>query len=178
MKLHILTAGLALFALAPDAAAQPLGRGAMTSPVGAPVTARPYLVAAASADQFEIQSSQLALRMSRDAEVRRTAQMLINDHQRLSAETMAAARRARLVPPPVALTPEHAAKLRELSKAGAERFDAAYRQAQVAAHQEALALHRGYANSGDVPALRTTAAKAVPVVEMHLHHVEQNQHRQ
>jgi putative membrane protein len=66
--------------------------------------------------------------------------------------------------------------LRDLRQARRGSFDTAFNQAQLTAHQEALALHRGYAAGGDVPALRATAAKAVPVVEMHLRHVEQHRH--
>lgn len=175
MKRHILFASLIIAAVVPAAHAQPNGRPMMAR-ADIPTAAVPYLRAAASGDQFEIQSSQLALQMSHDRQVRQMAQMLITDHRRLSADTMAAARRSRISPPPAMLTPEHMAMLRDLRQARPGQFDMAFNQAQIAAHQEALALHRGYAERGDVPALRATAAKAVPVVEMHLREAQQHQH--
>jgi putative membrane protein len=80
---------------------------------------------------------------------------------------MAAARAAGLTPPPPALLPNHQAMLDQLRAAG-PNFDVAFRDAQVAAHTEALTLHQNYASGGDLPALRTVAGAAVPVVQQHL----------
>ena len=63
--------------------------------------------------------------------------------------------------------PNHQAMLDQLRSTGAN-FDVAFKQAQIAAHQEALALHQNYASGGDVPALRTVAGAAVPIIQQHL----------
>jgi predicted outer membrane protein len=47
-------------------------------------------------------------------------------------------------------------------------FDAMFVQAQIVGHQEALAIHGGYAQSGDDPKLRTIAANAVTLIQRHL----------
>jgi putative membrane protein len=65
------------------------------------------------------------------------------------------------------MMPNHQAMLEQLRTAG-PNFDVAFRDAQVAAHQEALALHQNYANGGDLPALRTVAGAAVPIIQQHL----------
>jgi putative membrane protein len=52
-------------------------------------------------------------------------------------------------------------------------FDKAYLHQQVAAHQEALSLHKGFAEHGDNAVLKDMAAKTAPVVEMHLDHLKQ-----
>jgi putative membrane protein len=127
---------------------------------------------ASSGDLFEIQSSQLALQTARDPELKRTAQMIIDDHTRLTSELQAAATSARITPPPPALAPHHARMLAQLRSGGAANFDRTYRQQQIVAHQEALMIHRGYASRGDVPALQQAATRAVPVIEMHLQHVQ------
>jgi putative membrane protein len=44
----------------------------------------------------------------------------------------------------------------------------AYQQAQISAHQQAIQLMQNYAASGDVPALRTVASQAIPVMQKHL----------
>jgi len=133
-----------------------------------PTTALPYVANAGSSDQFEIQSSQLALQNSQNPEVRRYAQMLIDHHTQTSAAVMEAARQAGLTPPPPMLMPRHAALLAALRAAPAARFDMVYLGQQVPAHQEALALHQNYASAGDTPSLRSAAASAVPLVQQHL----------
>ena len=127
-----------------------------------------YTRMAASSDQFEIQSGQLALQMSQNPAVREFAQMLINHHQQTTAQLASAAQSSGLPVPPPAMTGAHAQMLANLRGAPAGMFDAAFRAAQIQAHQEALALHQNYAASGDIPALRTVAGGAVPVIQQHL----------
>ncbi len=138
------------------------------SPLAAPM----YMQMAASGDLFEIQSSQLALQMSQNAGVRAMAQMLIADHTRMSNEMRVAAATAGLTPPPPALLPHHAQMLEQLRAAAPGTFDLAFRDAQIAAHTEALQLHQNYASGGDHPALRAVAARAVPVIQGHLNHAQ------
>ena len=133
-----------------------------------PNTAMPYVAAAGSSDQFEIQSSREALAKSQNPEVRRYAQMLIDHHTQTSATVMAAARDAGMTPPPPMLMPRHAAMLRTVQAAPVAQFDRVYMTAQVPAHQEALLLHQNYAANGDTPSLRTAASTAVPLVQQHL----------
>jgi putative membrane protein len=127
-----------------------------------------FLAHAASGDQFEIQSSQLALAASQNMAVRNFANLLIADHTRMGAAMAAAAQSAGITPPP-AMLPEQQAALDQLRAAGTgPNFDMAFRQAQIAAHQQALGLMQNYAASGDVPALRTAAQQAIPAIQMHL----------
>lgn len=133
-----------------------------------PRTALPYVAAAGSSDQFEIQSSQEALSKSQSEDVRRFAQMLIDHHTQTSQSVMAAAREAGMTPPPPVLMPRHAAMLRTIQAAPADRFDGVYLAAQVPAHVEALALHQTYSANGDTPSLRAAAGAAVPIVQQHL----------
>ena len=134
-----------------------------------PLMAPGYMAQAASADQFEIQSGQLAMQASQNAAVRNIANMLITDHTQTTQSLMAAAAAARLQPPPPTILPAHQAMLDQLRSAGTGySFDQAFQQVQIQAHQQALALHQGYATSGDVPALRTAAGGTVPIVQRHL----------
>jgi putative membrane protein len=169
MKHSFAHISLALLAAAGPIVCTPAAaQSAATSAAAARTDSRAYLQTAASSDLFEIQSSQVALRVSRNQAIRDFAQMLVDDHTRLSAEMKTTAAGAGMAPPPPALLPAHAQKLRLLQSTSAARFDAAYRREQIAAHQQALALHRGYANAGDVPAFKAVAARAVPVIEHHL----------
>jgi putative membrane protein len=139
-----------------------------SSPLAAPT----YMSMAASGDQFEIQSSQLALQRSSNPAVRQLAQMLITDHTNMSAQMAAAAQSAGLPSPPPALLPEHASMLQQLQATDAAGFDMAYRDVQLSAHQQALTLHQNYASGGDNAALRPVAASAVPIIQGHLNSLQ------
>jgi putative membrane protein len=97
-----------------------------------------YTRMAASSDQFEIQSGQLALQMSQNPAVRQYAQMLIDHHQQTTAQLATAAQSAGLPVPPPAMTGAHAQLLANLRGAPMGSFDMAFRDAQIQAHTEAL----------------------------------------
>ena len=65
------------------------------------------------------------------------------------------------------LSPEKTALLNQLASTSGPQFDRLYGQAQRQAHQEALALHSGYAQAGNDPTLRQFAGSVVPHIEHH-----------
>jgi putative membrane protein len=134
-----------------------------------PLLAPGFMAQAASANQFEIQSAQLALSASQNASVQNFANVLIADHSAMGQQMAAAAAAANLPPPPVTLLPAQQAMLDQLRSAGSGyAFDQLFQQDQVNAHQQGIALMQNYSASGDVPALRTLAAGAIPVMQKHL----------
>jgi putative membrane protein len=158
-------AALVAFAFAGSAMAQ---TPPPPPPAEAKMRAMPYVMAAGMSDQFEIQSSRIAMQKSPNAATRRYAAMLVQHHNRTTAATMRAATRARLAPPAPMLDPAAAPSIAELNAASRADFDRIYFGQQVPAHQAALDLHRGYAANGDAAPLRVTARTAVPVVRKHL----------
>jgi putative membrane protein len=171
-KVAIMLAGALLAGCSNNRAAEP-GPAVSAVDPNNPLMAPGYLAMAGSSDQFEIQSSQLALQVSQNPAVRNMANMLIADHTRSTQMLMAAAQSAGLTPPPPALLPPHQAMLDQLRAAGSgPAFDQAFQQIQLQAHQEALALHQNYSAQGDVAALRTTAGQIVPVIQMHIQHAQ------
>ena len=134
-----------------------------------PLFAPGFLAQAASANQFEIESSQLALQASQNAAVRNYANLLISDHTRLGQQVTAAAAAGGVPMPPPGLLPAQQSALAQLQAAGTgPNFDMAYRQAQIDAHNQAIGLMQNYSASGDVPALRPAARSAIPMMQMHL----------
>jgi putative membrane protein len=136
-----------------------------------PLFAPGFMAQAASGDQFEIQSSQLALQTSSNPAVRNFANLLIADHTRMSQALAAAATAAGLTPPAPLLLPAQQATLDQLRTTG-PNFDAAFRGVQISGHQQALQLMQNYAASGDVPALRNAASQAIPIIQMHLNQAQ------
>lgn len=171
-KIAVILGGAALLAACSNnPPAEPVA--AVAADPNNPLMAPGYMAMAGSSDQFEIQSSQLALQASQNPAVRNMANMLIADHTRSTQMLMAAAQSAGLTPPPPALLPPHQAMLDQLRAAGSgPAFDQAFQQIQLQAHQEALALHQNYSAQGDVPALRTVAGQIVPVIQMHIQHAQ------
>ena len=134
-----------------------------------PLFAPGFLAQAASANQFEIESSQLALQASQNAAVRNYANLLISDHTRLGQQVTAAAAAGGVPMPPPGLLPAQQSALAQLQAAGTgPNFDMAYRQAQIDAHNQAIGLMQNYSASGDVPALRSAAGSAIPMMQLHL----------
>ena len=172
MRKMLIAVGGALLAACQTTAPAPPPGAAMIDP-NDPRFAPGFMAQAASGGEFEIQSSQLALQMSQNVAVRNFANMMIADHSRLNQAVAAAATAARLTPPAPVLLPADQAMLDQLrASGGGAAFDLAYKNAQVSAHQNALALMQGYATGGDVPSLRNAAAQAVPVVQMHLNQAQ------
>lgn len=127
-----------------------------------------YVVSAGASDLFEIESSRLALERSRNEDVRRFAQMMVDDHTGTTERVMAAARDLRMNPEPPKLMGEHAQMMEALKNASDADFDKVYVENQIKAHRLALNVHRNYAKGGDAPQLRETAKTIVPAIEQHL----------
>jgi putative membrane protein len=149
--------------------------GCMTPMASAPApvavtSAAEFVPTATSSNLFEIESSRLALQRSRDPEVRRFAQQMIRDHNAASRRMTSVVRRAGLPTPPPAMNAKHQQMLATVQ--AAPNFDAAYVNAQLMAHQEAVALFTSYSQNGDVPQLAQFAGATLPVLEMHLEHVQ------
>ena len=86
-----------------------------------------FLAHASSANQFELESAQLALQSSQNAAVRNFANVLISDHTAMGQQVGAAAAAARLAPPPMTLLPADQAMLDQLRSAGTGySFDQAF----------------------------------------------------
>jgi putative membrane protein len=149
--------------------------GCMTPMASAPApmavtSAAEFVPTATSSNLFEIESSRLALQNSRDPQVRRFAQQMIRDHNLATRRMAMVVRRSGMPMPPPAMTARHQAMLATVQ--GASDFDAAYVSAQLMAHQEAVALFSSYSSNGDDPRLAAFAGQTLPVLQMHLDHVQ------
>lgn len=125
-------------------------------------------------NMFEVETSRLALERSRDPAVRGFAERMMADHGRLAdqmLQTMHPPNRG--VAMPDRLDETHSRKLQALRDAPDDRFDPLYLQMQLAAHEEAVALHSAYAEDGEHVGLRSLAATAKPIVEEHLRRVRE-----
>jgi putative membrane protein len=133
--------------------------------------AQDFVDKAAIGGTFEVESSQLAIKMSKDPDVKKFADMMIADHGKANAELEALVKEQGLTMP-AKLDEKHAALIEELRKAGAQ-FDAPYVKAQLDGHAETVKMFQQYADNSDNKALQTFAVKTLPTLKMHLDMVEQ-----
>ena len=153
----------------------------MTASFGFPAFAQEGLSAATKdfvykafiGNQFEIESSQLAVTQSMRPEVKDFAQMMIADHTKIGdtlKQTLAASKLDLL--PPKSLDKEHQETLDGLKSASASMFDNLYIQAQTDAHEEAVSMFVNYAQDGDNDNLKQFAANTLPTLERHLEKIQ------
>ena len=131
-----------------------------------------YVMKAGASDLFEKKSSQLVLRTTHDAGVRKFANMMVTDHTKSTSMVKSAAMKAGLHPKPPMLEDKQQQMLTELTNAKGSDRDHLYIQQQKAAHQEALSLQQDYASTGDAAPLRGAAGNIVPVVKHHIEMLE------
>jgi putative membrane protein len=136
------------------------------SPAFAEDSAQTFVDKAAVGGMFEVESSQIALKMSDNADVKQFADMMINDHGKANAELKSLAEKEHLTLP-TELDEVHAAMLKTLPRAGAE-FDVQYTKAQLDAHEAAVELFQNYASNGENKTLQRFAVQTLPTLHGHL----------
>src|SRR5262245_41047115 len=120
---------------------------ASTAPALAADNAQTFVDKAAVGGMFEVESSQLALRMSKDADVKKFADRMISDHGKANSELETLAKEQGLKFP-AKLDSEHEAMLKSLQKAG-RQIDTPYIKAQLDGHQKTVQMFEQYAESGE-----------------------------
>jgi putative membrane protein len=144
-------------------AARPQSQATMAN-----VTAADFVSQAANSDMFEIQSSELALKKTKDSRIRDFAQMMVRDHTAAS-EKLKAAAAGQMVP--TTLDQEHSQMLQQLQQANDNDFSRSYVQMQFNGHQKAVALFENYGQGGDNAQLKQFAQQTVPKLREHLQHI-------
>ena len=155
---------------AQDMAAGPVGQTSAAT-MGANMVSA-YVPSAAIGDMYEIQAADIALERSQNAQVKELATMIKTDHTAASNAMKAMLPQAAPdMTPPTELDERRQGLIDNLRSASAENFDATWIDQQIAAHNEALTLHRGFSNE-DSP-LAAHARSVVPKIEAHLRQAEQ-----
>jgi putative membrane protein len=127
-----------------------------------------FVTQAGASDLYERQSSELVLQSTQNAKVRDFARMMIEHHTKSTADVTSAARKDNVPVAPPELDAAKQAMIDQLRAASGASRDNVYISQQRTAHQQALTLHRTYAESGTAPALRAAAGKIQGVVQQHI----------
>lgn len=125
-----------------------------------------------AANTFDIETSQLALEKSQNAEVRALAQQFVNDHSNVRQQGRDLAARLGVTPPDLAegeLSQGHATAMTELrARTGAE-FDRAYVAHEVAYHDQVIqAIQNDLMPAIQNAELRALVEKVAPAFQAHL----------
>ncbi|MDP2215345.1 DUF4142 domain-containing protein [Phenylobacterium sp.] len=126
-----------------------------------------YVNGAAIGDMYEIEAGRMAQERGVSAGVRSLGEMLVSDHT-ASSERLAGLARAAGETVPAEMDERRKGLLDNLRAAQGAEFDRVFAEQQVAAHQEALTLHEGYADSGDNAQLVAFARESAPKLRAHL----------
>ncbi|WP_375380911.1 DUF4142 domain-containing protein [uncultured Sphingomonas sp.] len=168
LKTNLMAAAAMAVCFAGAANAQMAPTAPAGDPMTAPTMAPDYVKDAGAGDKFELDSSKLVLKSTKDPKVRSFANKMIADHTKSTAMIKVAARKDGVAVPPPMLMPMQQQMMGDIQSATGKARDAVYMQDQATAHQAALQIQQSYASGGDKPALMATAAKIVPVVQSHI----------
>lgn len=140
------------------------------APGDAGVTTDPatYVAQAGAGDMFEIESSRAILAKTKNADVKRFAHMMIDNHQMSTNQIKQAAGADNITVAAPMLRPDQQTMLDDVKSADAATADRVYLQHQRTAHTAALALHQGFARSSNTGKLVAVAGQIAPIVQKHL----------
>jgi putative membrane protein len=122
---------------------------------------------------YEVEAGNIAAQRAHSAKVRAFGERMVKAHTETTDKlksTLASINAN--VSPPAHLDDRRQGMIDELRGAKDADFDARYLAQQIDAHREALILMRGYAKSGDNPAVRKLASQTVALVQSHLNMAE------
>jgi len=126
-----------------------------------------FMMQAAQSDMAEIMLGNMALQKSQNAEVRKFAQMMVDDHTKTSQQlkSMAATKNVTL---PADVDAKQKYIIDKLSVMSGDKFDMEYMKGQVKAHESAVKLFQNESGRGTDADVKGFAVTTLPALQMHL----------
>jgi putative membrane protein len=125
-----------------------------------------FIIAAAQGNMAEVMTSQLALKKSRNDNVRMIAEMLIKDHSKAQQDLKPVAQSAGVMMPKQPNAKQRA-MYRMLSRLNGAAFDKAYMAGQVKSHLETISLFQNENRMGRDKEATNYAATYLPGIQGH-----------
>ena len=122
---------------------------------------------AAIAGAYEIQSARIAIERTKNAEVKKLATTLLEDHTKAGKALVMLAKLEKTQPLPEELDSRRQGLLDNLKAASDADFDKVYLKQQEAAHNETLMAFKAYGERGDNADLKAFAVKTTPRLQEH-----------
>ena len=133
---------------------------------------RQFVLQASTGNLAEIAEGKLATSHTDNAAVQLFGRWMITDHAAVGAALQGIAQQLG-ISLPATLDTQHTQDLQNLKSQYGSGFDQVYAQAQVADHQQTLALFQQEAANGANPTLKSLAQQAIPILQQHLTGAEQ-----
>ncbi len=132
--------------------------------------AQDFVTKAATANMFEIETSQAALKTSKNKAVLAFAKLMVKDHTAAGKKLEAVLASDTGITAPAALNDDQQKKLDDLTAKTGTDFDKAYADIQKDAHNDAVDLFDDYAKNGKDAALQSFASETLPTLQKHKEH--------
>ncbi len=126
-----------------------------------------FMMMAATSDMNEIGLSNMALEKSSSDDVKRLAQMMVDDHTKASEELKMVAM-SKNVTLPTDADAKHKAAMTKLSAMSGAAFDKEYVKMMVKDHEKAVKMFQKEAGGGKDTDAKAFAAKTLPTLQSHL----------
>lgn len=140
------------------------------------LTSEEFVKKATIGNNFEVATSKLALQNSKNPDIQKFAQHMVDDHGKVGEDfkpVVAKAGMTAAVPKEMLDTP-HKAELDGLKNTTAATFDSKYIAVQKMAHKEAIGVFQDYADNGSNADLKDFASKTLPNLKEHQKELEDN----
>jgi len=128
-----------------------------------------YLVAAAEVDMKEIELGKLAQQKSTNADVKALGKMMVEQHEKASAETKALAAKKNITLP-ASLTEKGQDAFKDLNDKTGHDFDKAYTDKMVEGHEKMIEKMEKASEKAEDADIRMWAANMIPTLRKHLEH--------
>jgi putative membrane protein len=135
-----------------------------------------FAVKAANGGMMEVELARLASTKATNQEVKKFAQMMMEDHMRANDELQSLATQKNITLP-ATLSDESRNNVERLSKLSGTDFDREYMDLMVEDHEEDVDLFKKAADDSKDAEIKAFAAKTLPKLENHLQMAKQTQER-
>src|SRR4028119_491680 len=146
--------------------------GGETSPTSLSSRDRTFVMQAGQLSMMEVELGRLAVQRGSSAGVKQYGQEMVEDHTRANQELMQLAMQKQ-VELPTEMSTQNTAMIDRLSGLSGKSFDAAYKQAMIDSHNQAIALFQAQSQQGQDPQLKAWATQKLPKLQAHLEMVNQ-----
>lgn len=164
----LLALGLASGAQAQTTTAPADSSQSTTTRAAVPEADRDFMKAAAESGHAEVQAARMAVAKSTNAEIKKYAQMLIDDHTKANAK-LAQIAKSKNVSLPKEPSLMQKGKLQLLKRADGVDFDKRFAEDMgVDAHRKVIELFREEVANGRDPEVKAFAQETLPKLEQHL----------
>lgn len=127
-----------------------------------------FVMGALVGGEGEVKAGQLALQRSNDPNVKKIAQMMIDDHTKCNAEFKQLLTTRRMMPTSPTSDPVATAMFQKLSSLQGADFDECYIGSAILCHEGAIMCFTKEAKKGQDAELKAFATKALPKLKEHL----------